>query len=70
VYSKKKEIEFLKKKIIFVKDFWSDMVVPSNLSIGRIQRFWNVQFIMGDPPKWKTQRSFQSSFIVMSDLFK
>ena len=55
MYSKKKETEFLKKKIIFVKDFWSDMVVPSNLSIGRIQRFemFNLSWVIHPNEKLK-----------------
>ena len=44
------------------------MVAPGNLPLGRIQNFWNGQIIMGDLPRWKMQRLFQSGLIVKGDI--
>ena len=48
--------------------FWSGIVVPDNLFIGKIQKYWNGQIVMGDLPKLKIQRVFQSGLIVMGNL--
>ena len=55
---KRKNIGFVKKKMIFMKKwtfFWSGIVVLDNLS----NDFWNGQIIMGDLPRWRIQRLFQ-----------
>jgi hypothetical protein len=41
------------------KTFWIGMVAPSNLPLGKIQKFWNGQIIVGDLSRWKMRRFFK-----------
>ena len=56
---RKEDMICIEKDDLWKKTFWIGMVAPSNLPLGKIQKIWNGQIIVGNLSRWKMRRFFK-----------